>query len=225
MEVNGASAPFGPKGRSGGRTGFWGGGGGKRNGRGTDDGLLKEGRQYDRALGSSYYIAPRVPGFERSPANLDAEGAFGLERGGGREERERKRRAEVEKERGIAKRLGEGGNGIAAEYLRRKVGGGGADAVEEGGMGGGEGGRVDARELGLVGNRARDVHLSPVKKRKLGEAEAEAGVPRETEKPTKKTRFLTGKGVREAGRESSTGTDIWLQAGRESSGDDELEVV
>ncbi|KAL8792513.1 MAG: hypothetical protein Q9195_004883 [Heterodermia aff. obscurata] len=215
MEVNGAtSTSFGPKGRSAGRTGFWGGGGGGGGKRKNEDGLVKEGRQYDRALGASYYVAPRVPGFERGAASLlDAEG--GLERGGSREERERRRRAEVEKERDIARRLGEGGNGIAAEYLRRKHGVG--DTGDSGGkMGSGEGLTVDAKELGLMGNKARDVHLSPVKKRKAGEA----GVTGGNGKQTKKTRFLTSKGVKEAGRES----DIWLEAGRESS-EDELEVV
>lgn len=222
MEVNGTSAPFGPKGRSGGRTGFWGGSNRRGRGRGEkgrDDGLLKEGRQYDRALGSNYFVAPRVAGFEKSAANLlDAEGVgMGIERGGSKEERKRKRRADLEKERDIARKLGDGGNGMAAEYLRRKhdlqtskAGGGNqasSDRVE-----------MDARELGLTGNKAQDVHLSPLKKRKAGEAWGTG-----EEKGRKKTRFVTSKGIKEAGRES-VGGDVWLEAGREDSGD-ELEVV
>ena len=215
MEVNGISAPFGPKGRSGGRTGFWGGKGRRGEERGKDDGLLKEGAQYDRRLGSSYFITPRLPStFDRGSAAslLDAEG--GLERGGSKEERARKRLAEQEKERDIARRLGEGGNGMAAEYLRMRHDG----PIPKAGGTSQETNVVDAKELGLVGNRAGDVQLSPVKKRKAGEAWGTG-----EEKGKKKTRFLTSKGIKMAGGESGGG-DIWLEAGREGS-EDELEVI
>lgn len=215
MEVNGISAPFGPKGRSGGRTGFWGGKGRRGEEKGNDNGLLKEGAQYDRRLGSSYFITPRLPStFDRGSAAslLDAEG--GLGRGGSKEERTRKRLAEQEKEREIARRLGEGGNGMAAEYLRMKHDG----PIPKAGGASQETNVVDAKELGLVGNRACDVQLSPAKKRKAGEAWGTG-----EEKGKKKTRFLTSKGIKMAGRESGGG-DIWLEAGREGS-EDELEVV
>lgn len=219
MEVNGISAPFGPKGRSGGRTGFWGGRGRRGDEKRRDDGLLKEGAQYDRNLGSSYFITPRHPStFEHGSAAtlLDAEGS-GLTRGGSKEERARRRLADLEKEREIARRLGEGGNGMAAEYLRMKHDG---PIPKAGGLiqGLGEAEKVDARELGLMGNRAGDVQLSPVRKRKAGEAWGTG-----EEKGKKKTRFLTSKGIKEAGRESGGG-DVWLEAGREDS-EDELEVV
>ena len=229
MEVNGTSAPFGPRGKGGGRTGFWGGGGGgggKRNGergRGREDGLLKEGKQYDRHLGSNYFIAPRAAGFERSTASLlDAEGAgMGIERGGTKEERTRKRLADLEKERSIAQKLGEGGNGMAAEYLRRKHDPTSTTTATQGSSAMGE--AVDAKELGLMDNKAKDVHLSPLKKRKAGKA---WGTGEEKGGGRKKTRFLTTKGIKEAGRESGGG-DVWLEeAGRmgDDSGD-ELEVV
>lgn len=228
MEVNGTSAPFGPRGKSGGRTGFWGGGGGsKRNGErgrgsGRDDGLLKEGKQYDRHLGSNYYIAPRAAGFERGTASLlDGEG-MGIERGGSKEERARKRLADLEKERTIAQKLGEGGNGMAAEYLRRKHNPNSNTSATQISSAMGE--AVDAKELGLMGNKAKDVHLSPVKKRKAGEA---WGTGEEKGRGRKKTRFVTTKGIKEAGRESGGG-DVWLEeAGRMGDDDsgDELEVL
>ena len=215
MEVNGISASFGPKGRGGGRTGFWGGKGRRGEENGNDNGLLKEGAQHDRRLGSSYFISPRLPStFDRGSAAslLDAEG--GLERGGSREERARKRLAEQEKEREIARRLGESGNGMAAEYLRMKHDG----PIQKAGGASQETNVKDAKELGLVGNRACNVQLSPVKKRKAGEAWGTG-----EEKGMKKTRFLTSKGIKMAGRESGGG-DIWLEAGKEGS-EDELEVV
>lgn len=191
MEVNGMSAPYAPGGKKGGRTGFWGGGSkGKK-----DEGLVKEGAQYDRGSGSKYFIAPTTLGPGRSAASLlDAEGGP-LERGGSKEERVRKRLAEREREREIARRLGEGGNGLGGEYLRLKHDGAGSamgdsDLSRQGPE------MAHAGSLGLLGNKARDVHLSPLKKRK-GEM-SEDGV-------RKKTRFVTAGGVKEAGRESLGG--------------------
>lgn len=173
MEVNGISAPFGPGGK---RTGFWAGKGGKKK----DDGFVKEGAQYDRSSGSTFFVGP-----SRSAASLlDAEG---LERGGSKEERVRKRLAEREKEKEIARKLGEGGNGMGGEYLRLRHGGSGPAQVE------GQAEAIDAGGLGLLGNKARDVHLSPIKKRK--------GMAME-ESVRKKTRFVTERGIKEAGRES-----------------------
>lgn len=205
MEVNTMSGSYGPKGRGGGRTGFW---GGSKKMKGKDDGLLPaNGAHYDRGLGTQYFVAP---GSRQSAARLlDAEG--GLERGGSREERDRKRRAEQEKEREIARKLGEGGNGMAAEYLRRKhdpekFSATGQDQMQQSVE------PIDVVALGLVGKKARDVHLSPVKKRK-------AGMGAQDER--KKTRFVTKEGIKEAGRESGGG-DVWLDAAVE---DDELDIV
>lgn len=187
MEVNGMSAPFGPGGK---RTGFWSGKGGKKK----DDGLVKEGAQYDRSSASTFFVGP-----SRSAASLlDVEG---LERGGSKEERVRKRLAEREREKEIARKLGEGGNGMGGEYLRLRHGGSGPVQVE------GQVEAVDAGGLGLLGNKARDVHLSPIKKRKamaMGES------------VRKKTRFVTERGIKEAGRES-------FGMGRPD--DDDLDIV
>lgn len=208
MEVQGMSAPFAPGGRRGGRTGHF---GGNKRGRkpARDDGLTREGPQYDRGSASRYFVAPSIPGFSAAQL-LDAEG--GIERGGSKEERIRKRLAEREKENEIAKKLGEGGNGAGSEYLRLRTGGEAsgnntdpqaADAV-------------DALSLGLLGNKAGNVQLSPIKKKRKVSALS-------VDSSRKKTRFVTDSGIKEAGRESFGGDMAMEDAGDDD--DDGLEVV
>lgn len=209
MEVQGMSAPFAPGGRRGGRTGHFG-----DNRRGhkpvQDDGLTREGPQYDRGSASRYFVAPSIPGYSAAQL-LDAEG--GIERGGSKEERIRKRLAEREKENEIAKKLGEGGNGAGSEYLRLRTGGetsatnADPQAADP----------VDASSLGLLGNKARNVHLSPIKKKRKVSAPSVAS-------SRKKTRFVTDRGIKEAGRESF-GADIAMQDADDDDDDDGLEVV
>lgn len=218
MEVNGMSAPYAPGGKRGGRTGFWGGG---RKGKKDEDGLLKEGPQWDRGTGSRYFIGPSTLGPGRSAASLlDAEGGP-LERGGTKEERVRKRLAEREREREIARKLGQDGNGIGGEYLRLRRNnekGDGApgttaahDATNETTTE-----TTDAASLGLLGNKAGDVHLSPLKKkRKAGGLVAEDDGARKV----KKTRFVTARGIKEAGRES------FGISGTVDEDDDELDIL
>lgn len=197
MEVNGMSAPYAPGGKKGGRTGFW---GGRRKNDEKREGLAREGPQWDRGTGSRYFVGPSLTGAGRSAASLlDAEGGA-EERGGSREERVRKRLAERERERDIARQLGEGGNGIGSEYLRLQ-----GDALRDNkGVGnhgekagpGEETATLDAKGLGLLGNKASDVLLSPVKRKRnpsLGEGE---------KAERKRTRFVTASGIKLAGRES-----------------------
>ena len=210
MEVQGMSAPFAPGGRKGGRTGYF---GDKTRGqnRAKVDGFAREGAQYDRGSGSRYFIGPSIPGGRSAAQLLDAEGA--IERGGSKEERVRKRLAEREMENEIARKLGEGGNGAGSEYLRLRQGG---EASARNPAEPQAPDPVDATSLGLLGNRATNVHLSPMKKRK-GSALGE-------DVSRKKTRFVTERGIKEAGRESFGGDNA------EQGGDDEddeagLEVV
>ena len=187
MEVQGMSAPFAPGGKRGGRSGFFGDGRRKGQQKNEADGLLKEGRQYDRHTQSAYFITPNLGG--RSAASLLDADEDGAGRGLSKEELVRRRLAERERERAIARQLGMGGNGTGAEYLRLATGDGlvrDSDQVD----GTAEG--VDAETLGLLGNEARNVRLSPVK-RKATDKDASM---------RKKTRFVTEKGIREAGRES-----------------------
>lgn len=209
MEVQGMSAPFAPGGRRGGRTGHF---GDYRQGQkpARDDGLSREGPQYDRGSASRYFVAPSTPGFSAAQL-LDADG--GIERGGSKEERIRKRLAEREKENEIAKKLGEGGNGAGSEYLRLRTGGetsaknADPQAADP----------IDATSLGLLGNKARNVHLSPIKKKRKVSALSVDG-------SRKKTRFVTDRGIKEAGRESFGG-DVAMEDADDDDDDDGLEVV
>ena len=209
MEVQGMSAPFAPGGRRGGRTGYF---GDKRRGQNhlTDDGFAREGAQYDRSTASTYFIGPSIPGGRSAAQLLDAEGT--VERGS-KEERVRRRLAEREKETEIARKLGEGGNGAGSEYLRMRQGSEVSvrDQAEPQAAD-----PIDAASLGLLGNRATSVHLSPIKKRK--------GSTMSVEGSRKKTRFVTDRGIKEAGRES-LGGDIAVQGGDILDDDDGLEVV
>ncbi|KAL8669119.1 MAG: hypothetical protein Q9168_006271 [Polycauliona sp. 1 TL-2023] len=242
MEVNGMSAPFAPGGKRGGRMGYWGGGKGKIHskhmpgkdyekygsggrGRGTSG---PEGRQYDRLNKTTFYVggAPIAAGgaFGQTAASLlDGEN---LADRGAKEERLRRRLAEREREMEIARKLGERGNGMGGAYLKVRHENT-ASALVEGGAAGGAGSQggmemkerqaVDAATLGLRGNRAVDVQLSPIKKRRrmVMEGEEEGGAGR------KKTRFLTAGGIKEAGRESlGVGG-----GGAEKEDEEELDIV
>ncbi|MCJ1318763.1 hypothetical protein MMC15_004094 [Xylographa vitiligo] len=217
MEVQGMSAPFAPGGRRGGRMGFFGGKKGSRGGKGGEGhGLLKEGRQYDRESRSTYFIAPSFGG-GNAASLLDAE-ETGPGRGMSREEALRKRLAEREKEKDVARKLGEMGNGTGAEYLRLRHGDGQSRGADDRAV---SGVPVDAGALGLLGNSARNVQLSPLKRRASGGG---MSVSR------KKTRFVTAKGIREAGRESlgvATGLvqDEVLDRGLRLPDEDDLDIV
>lgn len=202
MEVNGMSAPYAPGGKKSGRTGFW---GGTRKKDEKGEGLIREGPQWDRRTGSRYFVGPSLTGAGRSAASLlDAEGGA-EERGGSKEERARKRLAEREREREIARKLGEGGNGIGSEYLRLH-----GDALKDGHSAGTAGDKtvageptptLDAKGLGLLDNKATDVLLSPIKrKRNRGFGEGE----RERVERKKKTTLVTASGIKFGvpGRES-----------------------
>ncbi|KAF3007474.1 hypothetical protein E8E13_004821 [Curvularia kusanoi] len=108
MEVNGMVGPGG-------------GGGGMFGRRGPagfkSDQLRKEGKVHDSYLHETMFIAPRPGGAARM---LDRD-EQGFERGGSREERHRKQLAAKEKERDLAKRLGDMGEGTTGgDYLKRR---------------------------------------------------------------------------------------------------------
>ncbi|KAL9042541.1 MAG: hypothetical protein Q9214_003743 [Letrouitia sp. 1 TL-2023] len=226
MEVNGMSVPFAPGGRRGGRTGFWGGGKGPKSNSFTvsksfadfgrrGDGLLREGPQYDRTTGSTYFIGPSPGSYGRSAARLlDTDGA--IERGGNRE-RVRKRMAEREREREIAQKLGHGGQGMGREYLRLKHDTTAANSATNSSSNDGSSRLeepVDAAALGLLAHKAVDVHISPLKKKRPG-----TSINQEVKK---KTRFVTENGIKEAGRDS-----FGAPEGRQENldDDDDLDII
>lgn len=220
MEVNGMSAPYAPGGKRGGRTGFWGGSSRKTKEAVSDkaDGLAKEGPQWDRTSSSRYFIAPSAgrSGPGRSAASLlDAEtgGGGAEERGGSREERLRKRLAEQEHEREIARRLGEGGNGIGSEYLKLRRGNenpDGASVVPLTANSRPDGSKLGAEELGLKGI-AQDVKLGSIRKRLLGREEEDGG--------RKSKRVKIGKDKRESFDDRDDHDD------HDDSDEDELDII
>ena len=220
MEVQGMSAPFAPGGKGAGRHGFFGSTRRSKNERdGKEGALLKEGQQYDRSSHSTYFVNPHVGNY--STANLlDAD-----EDGGGhgsREERVRRAYAQQEKERDIARKLGEGGNGTGAEYLRFRHGSSMVHTEQKFTTETTASDMHDAGALGLRNNKAGNVMLSPLK-RKNSSARRRDGDGNEIDDPgrqRKKTRFVTAKGIREAGRESLVGT-----AGGMGAGDIDLDIV
>lgn len=251
MEVN-TMTGFGkdPAGRGrGGNHGMFGGRGGRGRGVGTskNDGTSGVGRYHDKYLHETVYIAPGT----RSAAELlDNDDAY--ERGFSRAELHRKRLAEKEKERELAKRLGEVGKGIGSEYMKLKGAGmpnlfasgeakrEGATSIEkekENGM--------DRTVLGLLGRKAGDVTLSPVKRKRGAGGKATASEPigwsgafkkglpspkkqeqRETSPVKKRARFmLAEKGIREPGRDSLGGLDVGLLAAMDEDDDDGLDII
>ncbi|KAI4121007.1 MAG: hypothetical protein LQ338_006619 [Usnochroma carphineum] len=236
MEINGVNTGFAPGGRKSSRSGFWGGGGagsgdGKRytNSQSYAAGhfqrkeqakinrLLPEGQQYDRVNKACYFVGGKT-GFGQSAASLlDADG---LAERGGREERVRRRLAEREREREIARSLGERGSGMGGEYLkvRQEVPGEGSSSQGANAAASQKQRQepVDAAALGLKGNKAGDVQLSPLKKRRIGKRTEEEGA-------RKRTRFVTERGIKEAGRES-LGV-IGGSKNKEGEDDTDLDIV
>lgn len=198
-------------------------------GRGKRGLLARDGRKYDYATGTHFYVAstgPRGSNGGSGPVSRAMDGAFvdtDLERPAERDARLRKHLAAQAKEREIAEKLGArdhgagargfGFNSAGAEYLRQKNKARSEDKDTNAKSGAGDSGsqrsattiaKTILSNAGGDGTResrkrtAADVRLSPVKK----------------------TRFVTEKGIREAGRESFGGPGQTA-----SDSDDELEIV
>jgi minichromosome maintenance protein 10 len=117
MEINGmVGMGSGPRG--GGKFGMFGGGRGGGRGGGKGDELKREGRYHDREIHETVYIAPR-PGGAATLIDRDQQS---WERGANREEKFRRQLAEKEKERELAKKLGQMGEGsTGGDYLKVKA--------------------------------------------------------------------------------------------------------
>lgn len=188
----------------------------------------KEPSRYDRETHSKIYIGPSlkggmslVAGPGRSTADLlDDEDVDpdAFHRGTNKQERMRRQLATAEKEREVAQKLGKIGGGLGADYLRLRdqptpASSSTIDEPPE---------PPDATALGLLGGQAKEVHLSPIKRKRAGTSTStsssavgwgahltkELGRMKDGERlqpVKKKTRFITAKGIREAGRESFGG--------------------
>ncbi|KAH0542707.1 hypothetical protein FGG08_002942 [Glutinoglossum americanum] len=274
MEVNTITAPFAPGGST--KSRFFGGAAGR--GRGApattgpnpkENGLRSEGAMHNRVTGT-YFVTPSVT--NRSTAALIDDNDVdpdAFHRGTSRQERLRRRIVERDREREIARKLGESGGGMGSEYLRARTADGKTPGVSTA-----NGDPKTAIERGvqsLTGGRAVEIRLSPIK-RKRGASQASGSGPTASsgvgwsfknvgsmlrkeavaavavppsggtqgdkikEPVRKKTRFVTEKGIREAGRESFGGAaavtedEVMGDAGGEEGGDgndddDDLDIV
>lgn len=198
MEVNTMS--FGPK-----RT--YGGGGTERKYKSQDVTGYRQRREelkkdektkYDRESHSQIYIG------KRSAVNLLDDVDFdpdAFHRGSTKEDRMTKQLLAQEKERELGRKLGMMGGGLGADYMKRRnpVQPNPQDVMNNGDR---EPSPPDAKKLGLVGTKPC-VRLSPINKRKRANTVGD-GVK-------KKTRFVTAKGIREAGRESLGGPEMDIE--------------
>ncbi|KAF3491523.1 cell division cycle protein 23 [Arthroderma uncinatum] len=219
MEVN--SGP-GISTRSGARPGGF--RGGRRDQNGSQASGLRSktetGGNYDWATGTRYYIAPAsnppgggnrqgyFPGRNNTTSSLlDADDPFidasSFNRGGNtKAERLRKRLADQERERTIARSLGEF-KGVGAEYLRAHH----KEASEPDGRGSSStttnSGPTSSQGGSNASNSGNDIFLGldnlskSAKGIKLGRVKGSNGST-----TVKKTRFITANGIREAGRDS-----------------------
>ncbi|OJD22372.1 hypothetical protein ACJ73_06276 [Blastomyces percursus] len=229
MEVNNGPGIFGPGGRSGSRTGIF-----NRSRDSKDSGLRPEGAQTDRSTRSTYYVAPPIPGGRSAASLIDADDPFiaaahDFQRGGnGKLDRLQKRLEEQERERNIAKLLGKS-NSVGAQYLRHRqandTSGRDGSAVSDPSStnsltsrAGNSNEKDDestsqsarmALELSSKMKSASHVKLGPIKKGAVN----------------KKTRFVTAKGIRDAGRDSLGGPGGGTGNENNVDYDDDLEIV
>lgn len=158
----------GPRGGGGGgKFGMFGGGRGGGAFKGDD--LKREGKYHDRELHETVYIAPRPGGAARA---IDRD-EQSWERGSSREEKWRRQLAEKEKEKDLAKKLGQMGDGTAGgDYLRLK--GSGTQNLPARGytsMQDSRAGKVEkppeADFSSLLNRTSADVSMAPVKRKRI----------------------------------------------------------
>lgn len=186
---------------------------------------------YDRESHSQIYIGKRTTANLLDDVDFDAD-AF--HRGSTKEERVHRRIQAQEKERELAKKLGEIGGGLGADYMRKRN----PSRIEQNcGSSATEEPPPDAAALGLLSGKGKDVQLSPIKRKRANTLSSTSAVGwgnnftkelgrmknGESLQPVKKkTRFVTEKGIREAGRESLGGEAAKATI---NDDDDDLDIV
>lgn len=196
---------------------------------------LEEKTRYDRGSHSQIYIGKSTASM-LDDVDYDPD-AF--HRGSTKEERMMRRVLAQEKERDLAKKLGAMGGGLGADYMRRKDS---SQLDPSSSFASSDTMSTDAASLGLLGGKAKDVMLSPIKRKRTqtpsaGSATSAMGWGSDLTKQLgrmkeggslqpvkKKTRFVTEKGIREAGRES-IGGEAAKAAFDDLDDDDDLDIV
>ncbi|KAG4429491.1 hypothetical protein IFR05_015029 [Cadophora sp. M221] len=236
--------------------GRYGGGGGGGSGKFTQDSTShfryktkqekeeEKTTRYDKSSHSQIFIGKKSTVSMLDDVDFDPD-AF--HRGSTKEERMTRRILAQEKERDLERKLGNMGSGQGAEYMRRRDPAApsrselySSSQIEP---------PPDAGKLGLLGGKAQDVALSPIKRKRtntvsssaavgwgadltkqLGKMKNGENVSKDGQQPVKKkTRFVTEKGIREAGRESFGGevvgkTPLGVDNDLNDS-DDDLDIV
>lgn len=171
--------------------------------------------EYDRESHSTIFVGRRTTKNLLDDVDYDPDH---FQRGSNKEERMNRQLIAQEKERELERKLGKFGNGMGADYMRAKQTSRAGPRTEK--QDDQPPPPPDAASLGLLGGKARDIRLSPIKRKRANTTSSTAargwgtdlskdlGRMREGEtlQPVKKkTRFVTEKGIREAGRESIGG--------------------
>ena len=195
----------------------------------------EETTRYDRGSHSQIYIGKRSTANMLDDVDFDPD-AF--HRGSSKEERITRRILAQEKERELAKKLGDTGGGLGADYMRKKNSNSSHPDPRDSGSQVAEP-PPDAAALGLLSSKGKDIQLSPIKRKRANTASSSAAMGwggnlskelgrmknGESLQPVKKrTRFVTEKGIREAGRESFGGEAV-KAAVIELDDDDDLDIV
>jgi minichromosome maintenance protein 10 len=192
----------------------------------------EENTRYDKESHSQIYIGKRSTVNMLDDVDFDPDT---FHRGSTKEERMTKRLLTQEKERELRKKLSEMGGGLGADYMGKGMSSqpdpSSSISVAES--------PPDPAALGLLSGKAKDVALSPVKRKRANTASSTAAIGwggnltkelnrmknGENLQPVKKkTRFVTDKGIREAGRESFGGEAAKVVA-NDLDDDDDLDIV
>ncbi|CAG8983669.1 hypothetical protein HYALB_00004101 [Hymenoscyphus albidus] len=171
--------------------------------------------EYDRESHSTVFIGKRTTANLLDDVDYDPDH---FQRGSNKEERLTRQLIAQEKERELERKLGEFGNGMGADYMRAKQPSRAGSRTDTNFRASDQGPPPppDAAKLGLLGGKAMDIRLSPIKRKRANTTSSKTargwgsdlskdlGRMKEGEalQPKKKTRFVTAKGIREAGRES-----------------------
>jgi minichromosome maintenance protein 10 len=195
----------------------------------------KEKTLYDKVSHSQIYIGKRSTVNMLDDVDYDPD-AF--HRGSTKEERLNRRIQEKEKERELQKKLGMHGGGQGANYMRKQNS---SHTEPNQNTATTDVAPPDAAALGLLSSKGKDIQLSPIKRKRTNTLSSTAAVGwggnltkelgrmknGESLQPVKKkTRFVTEKGIREAGRESFGGEVIKAAVDDlDDDDDDDLDIV
>lgn len=247
--VNGGTGLFAPGGRNAPRIADISASKGQRGGR---RGLKSEGGRYDWATQSTYFVAPAPKSASSQGPSMHPRYGMGssaaalidgiddnpftdhVRGNANKEERTRRRLVEQQREREIAHKLSSRGGSTGSDYLRaglEQAATTSAGAKKSSIPGLSTPGSQTPTASIFKFRKADEVNLGPMKKRARAQSDDKASNNGVTTS-VKKTRFVTSKGIREAGRDSlgaSTGSEANKSKAymvmNNDDDDDDLEII